>query len=38
MDGRRINLADPDFESTDEELRELSRLAFADVDVRTPRP
>jgi hypothetical protein len=28
---RQVNLADPDFEPTDEELRELSRAAFADV-------
>ena len=28
------NLADPDYEPTDEELRELSRTAFAEVAVR----
>jgi hypothetical protein len=27
----RINLADPDFEPTDEQLQALSRRAFADV-------
>jgi hypothetical protein len=27
----RINLADPDFEPTDEQLRALSRRAFAEV-------
>lgn len=27
----RINLADPDFEPTDEQLKELSRRAFAGV-------
>lgn len=29
--GERINLADPSFEPTDEQLIELSRRAFADV-------
>lgn len=28
------NLADPEYEPTDEELRELSRRAFADVPAR----
>jgi hypothetical protein len=27
----RINLADPNFEPTDEQLRQLSKSAFADV-------
>jgi hypothetical protein len=27
----RINLADPDFEPTDKQLRQLSKSAFADV-------
>jgi hypothetical protein len=27
----RVNLADPDFEPTDEQLMALSRAAFADV-------
>ncbi|WP_394834031.1 hypothetical protein LVJ94_46755 [Pendulispora rubella] len=31
MADERINLADPDFEPTDEQLRELSRRAFAGV-------
>lgn len=29
-----VNLADPNFEPTDEQLRELSREAFADVGAR----
>ncbi len=28
---RRVNLADPDFEPTDDELRQLSARAFAGV-------
>ena len=28
---KRANFADPDYEPTDEDLRELSREAFADV-------
>jgi hypothetical protein len=32
--GDRINLADPDFEPTDEQLMELSKRAFADVKER----
>ena len=30
----RINLADPDFEPTDEQLEDLFKRAFADVAVR----
>lgn len=29
-----VNFADPDFEPTDEQLRQLSREAFADVEAR----
>lgn len=29
--GRRSRLSDPDYEPTDEELRELSRAAFSEV-------
>ena len=32
--GDAINLADPDFEPTDEQLMELSKRAFADVRER----
>lgn len=32
---RQINLADPDFEPTDEELVELSKRAFAHVPAQT---
>jgi hypothetical protein len=32
--GDVINLADPDFEPTDEQLIELSKRAFADVKAR----
>lgn len=31
MDPNRVNLADPDFEPTDEQLQALSKRAFADV-------
>lgn len=31
MASDRINLADPDFEPTDEQLQELSRRAFAGI-------
>jgi hypothetical protein len=31
----RINLADPNFEPTDEQLRQLSKSAFADVAQQT---
>ncbi|KAB2903388.1 MAG: hypothetical protein F9K40_07190 [Kofleriaceae bacterium] len=31
MDPNRVNLADPDFEPTDEQLQTLSKRAFADV-------
>ena len=30
----RVDLADPDFEPTDEQLQELSRRAFSDVKAR----
>ncbi len=32
--GETINLADPDFEPSDEQLIELSRRAFGDVKAR----
>lgn len=31
----RMRLADPDYEPTDEELRELMRAAFADVGAKS---
>ncbi|MET0790119.1 MAG: hypothetical protein ABW061_01235 [Polyangiaceae bacterium] len=34
MSPRHGNLADPDYEPTDEELQELSRSAFADVPAK----
>lgn len=34
MATRRMSLENPDFEPTDEELRQLSRRAFADVPRR----
>lgn len=34
MTFERVNLADPNYEPTDEDLRELSREAFADVALK----
>ena len=37
MAARSINLADPDFEPTDEELIELSKRAFAHVPAQSAK-